>query len=173
MDDISWKPGRGSPHQWSAEQRARLRALVLEGWPYRAIAAEFCITRNAVVGMAWRMGLSTPRGPAKPRDRRARIRKPWKPKPKPKPEDPAMIAAMTPSEPSQEPEEALGVAAVDFMRLESTTCRWPLWDGWARVPFGKQYYCGAPILCDGRPYCGEHTRVAYARAQGPGMARVR
>jgi hypothetical protein len=83
MDDAPhWTlPRQYLSSPWTEEALARLTALVQEGRLTRAeIAAVFGVTKNAIAGAIWRLGLYEPR-PATPRGPRIRIRI-RKPKPK-------------------------------------------------------------------------------------------
>jgi hypothetical protein len=105
---------------------------VLEGWPRSTIAAELHVTKNAVIGMAWRMGLSAPRPPAKNLVRRVRVRKPWKSR---RPKGRKVMQVIEDTENLQQEDMEIIPPPCDFMSLDHTRCRWPLWDDVARVLF--------------------------------------
>ena len=48
--------------------------------------------------------------------------------------------------------------SVDFIGLNSRTCRWPLFEG--HEPFYEKLYCGAPTSL-GSHYCAAHAGRAF------------
>lgn len=194
--DATWHKSRRpyQPSPWTEEAVARLRAMVLEGCMTRMqIADALGLSKSAICGMVWRLGLADKRRSAAPgarKHKRIRNRKP-RPKaprrPRPIPEVPQMIQVIGNVEdtsPQTEtnipdimppfplrPVDAPPAPACDFMALGYHTCRWPLWGlGW--VPFYEQFYCGAEPLSGGAPYCAEHTRRGFAPSRPPTRGRM-
>ena len=54
--------------------------------------------------------------------------------------------------------------SVDFMGLNSRTCRWPLFEG--HEPFYEKLYCGARTS-SGSHYCAAHAGQAFIRRTFP------
>jgi GcrA cell cycle regulator len=147
---------------WSIEELDRLKAM----WAIRASAGEIAAaltamgqvrTRNAVLGMAHRLGLpgrpSPIRGPAGPR--------PAQPPRKP-PRPPAAPAAPRPKDPAPRPPvpapaEARAVYRPVAPVSPHRTCQWPMNDA---APWE---FCGKPRDPTRRlPYCTEHAVRAIA-----------
>jgi GcrA cell cycle regulator len=158
----------GAGYDWPPAVIGRLRALVAKGWTYSMIALELGMTRNAVIGKANRLGLCIPRPKPKPARGRIRARK-RRLRTKPQPQESTVI--VMPPPPRPELVQALPFGPCTIMDLDRHRCRWPLWDHVSRVPFSEQFYCGEATAGAGCPYCGEHTRMAYAH--GSGVARWR
>jgi hypothetical protein len=59
---------------------------------------------------------------------------------------------------AQEDERRCDTAPVDFIGLNSRTCRWPLFEG--HEPFYEKLYCGAPTISGGH-YCAAHAERAF------------
>ena len=55
--------------------------------------------------------------------------------------------------------------SVDFMGLNSRTCRWPLFEG--HEPFYEKLYCGARTS-SGCHYCAAHAGRAFRQVINPG-----
>ncbi len=135
--------------EWTDERTNLLKTLWLQGQTASQIAERLGgITRNAVIGKAHRLGLSSRPSPIR---QRPLGRQPSTPVPaaaaKPQPAEPARPAAPTPV-----PQAARRVKAAPGSRA----CMWPMGDP-------KQpgfHFCGAPAEV-GRPYCSGHCSVAY------------
>jgi GcrA cell cycle regulator len=148
--------------QWPNAYVNLLRQLLPERLSASQIAAELNkqfrtnITRNAVIGKAYRLGLKLIGGKSTPGTRRPRIRKrrvlaprcPLLPPPvaPPEPFSPAPVAAVLP-----EPEQ----------------CHWPLGEP-GDPSFG---YCNMRAE-PGRPYCSDHGRVARVHSRAYRTNRV-
>jgi GcrA cell cycle regulator len=142
---------------WDDTAVATLKRLKSDGHTAARIAQmlgsmhQSVITKNAVLGQIWRMGLSTTRTDAAAlerarRERSAAIRaeaKRAKEAAKPKP---APVVAL-PDAPTPIPIDTR-VGKLSFDQLEPEHCRWPLGDP-RHINFG---FCGEPRL-PGRPYC--------------------
>jgi GcrA cell cycle regulator len=156
---------------WTNERIERLQKLWLEGWSASRIAAELAngITRNAVIGKVFRLGLSgrNPKASAgnhpashsqnKPA-RRAHQRHAAQPQiigntalimhPL-EIEVPALRTASEVVVPISEP--------VTIIDLRESMCRWPIGDP---VQPGFRY-CGAKKIPGPSPYCACHSAIAF------------
>ena len=66
---------------------------------------------------------------------------------------------------AQEDERRCDTAPVDFIGLNSRTCRWPLFEG--HEPFYEKLYCGARTS-SGCHYCAAHAGRAFRQVINPG-----
>ena len=163
------KSGTGKKNNtWTPERTALLIQLFKEGLSAAQIAAQINarlggnITRNAVIGKLYRLGLSGRGRPAsisRPRRQPARprssgntalkaqpliIRRP-KPQPRPRPQP----------RPIQEIEIPVG-NRVTLLMLKPDSCRWPHGD-----PGTENFsFCGRKAKPD-CPYCEDHAAHAY------------
>lgn len=141
-----------TPHPsatWSDDDKERIRDMWMkDGKSATEIAKEFPgKTRNAIIGVINRMGLS---GMRKPRP---------KAEPKPKPETRVRVRVVAPAPPrvkapSIAPPDCGAVPPlhIPFMGLGLHHCRFPL----GEKPFT---YCGHPIASGS--YCAAHARLCY------------
>jgi GcrA cell cycle regulator len=139
---------------------ATLRALWAEGLSTAAIGRRMSITKNAVVGKANRLGLparAIPIVPKKPRKPRLIGRAPkWAlPREEAPSTLPALIAPVVPIA-APAPAAAPSPRPVVFVQV-SKPCCWPINDP---PRGGKWLWCEADSI-PGKPYCPEHTAVAY------------
>jgi hypothetical protein len=176
---------RPHPHTWSSERMAWLRRLVkIEGLTATEIALRLGCTRNAIIGKCRRLGIALPNAAVGHHAKsQAHKRKQRHKGPRPTirqaliTQEAIMVPFASPSHVSTsaqhrpEPAQALPLGPCTIMELDRHRCRWPLWDHVSRVPFSEQFYCGEATAAAGCPYCGEHTRMAYAH--GSGVARWR
>jgi GcrA cell cycle regulator len=156
---------------WTEEKIELLRKLWLDGMSASRIASELAegLTRNAVIGKVYRLGLS---GRTKPTAivspaPRARERHP------PRPAVTASAAmpivhgntalALRPAmivEPVAEIVEDVVVAfaePVTIVDLRESMCRWPIGD-----PGSAEFrFCGAANRAGAGPYCAHHATKAY------------
>lgn len=129
---------------WAEEHDDRLRELLAIGYNPEEIAGmmareydEFAtVTRNAVMGRLFRLGMSIPRAPV---SKQARKRKHAKPKPKPE------VAA-----------SAWQPGPVQVVDLLMHHCRWPVTPN---KPWG---FCGAERTMNS-PYCMQHSIISRGR----------
>lgn len=159
----------GAPrHQegWTEPRVARLRKLWIEGRSATQIAADLGggVTRNACIAKVHRLGLSNRPGAggAKPVPQHGPVRKPKavKPAPEPRPLAPDATAAaprVVPAPLPPEPEVA-APQLVTLIELAAHACKWPV-----GFPDPVQRFCGRRQAA-GRPYCAEHSAVAFSAA---------
>ena len=147
---------------WTLERKERVKKLWADGLSASQIAAELGgVTRNAVIGLVHRLGLS------------GRAKSPPSAEPRPAyrpsrllagaggdfgfPNGAAAVAAPLPEKPQEE--EALVIPFAQrktLLQLASGHCRWPVGDPGS----GDFFFCGGEAI-EGRPYCAYHHRVAY------------
>ena len=120
---------------WAAGEGATSCAIIL--------AREFnmAVTRNAIVGKVWRLGL------IKPATKTATIDNPRGPKmhrrpPRPQPPQPGSTSQYN----------------CQLIELDNCSCRWPFGDP-STTDF---FFCGVPEanLAGARPYCAFHSALA-------------
>jgi GcrA cell cycle regulator len=154
---------------WTNERIELLQKLWLEGCSASRIAGELGagITRNAVIGKVYRLGLSgrvkaavghVPASSHQKAPRRAAH---------PRPSAPAAIGNTALALQPLVMEAPLPQAAVDvvvpicepvtIMELRESMCRWPIGD-----PTQSEFrFCGAKKLPGQGPYCACHSGIAY------------
>lgn len=140
--------------EWTDERTNLLKTLWLQGQTASQIAERLGgVTRNAVIGKAHRMGLSSRPSP---------IRQRTTPRPAATPAPAAASAPRFPAVPAAAPAPApapkLPAAPAIKAAPGSRGCMWPMGD--PKQP--DFHFCGAPAE-PGRPYCSEHCTVAYHR----------
>lgn len=113
------------------------------------IAGEFGVTRNAILGKIFRLGLIGTRKPSRHPHKENAIKRERKPKWKP-----PTVKGIDPVIDDEIMQEFL---ALDFSELTPKTCRYPHGDG---VPYA---FCGQPVR-DGSPYCAHHHAIVYIPA---------
>ena len=155
---------------WTNERIELLQKLWLEGWSASRIAGELAhrITRNAVIGKVYRLGLSgrakalPGNVPASPPHHKAPRRPAHRHANSPQVVGntalalhPFVIGAAAPQTvrdvvvPISEP--------VTIMELRESMCRWPIGD-----PGQSEFrFCGAKKLPGQGPYCACHAGIAY------------
>jgi hypothetical protein len=154
--------------KWDDEHDARIREMHAAGYAAEDIAVKlnkendgYQLTRNAVIGRLWRLGLSTARGTvtATPRNGSARLKRPTPAAAPPEASPPLAPAAPPEASPpvkrrprrQWQPREP-----VPLVDLQPDDCRWPVT---LTRPWG---FCGASKM-RGSPYCLGHTRMALTR----------
>ncbi len=149
-----------SDTDWTDDTIARLRALWDEGHATAEIGRRMGITKNAVVGKAHRLELT---GRESPIRRGASAASPPRQRRTAKPSLPPLASALTrPVAALPAPTPALVVPPLPLPRRHGPSgqpCCWPLGEP-GRPGFR---FCGEGTA-PGRPYCQEHTNVAYVRA---------
>ncbi len=142
--------------EWNEEAIARLRALWADGLSTAEIGRRMGITKNAVVGKAHRLQLSSRPSPIR-RERRpepVRLRRalPAEARPVERPAPPPRAEAPRP----ERPRVLRPVAVAGGGRV--SPCCWPIGE-----PGTKSFrFCDAETL-GGKPYCAEHAQIAYVR----------
>ena len=149
--------------EWTDENIGRLRALWADGLSTAEIGRRMGITKNAVVGKAHRLQLSSRPSPIR-RERRAEpIRLRRAPAVEPRPAEHRAIerAPIAASETPRAPERprTLRPVTTSYSGRVSPCC-WPIGE-----PGTKTFrFCDADTLA-GKPYCGEHAQLAYVRVR--------
>ncbi|MEX1147293.1 MAG: GcrA family cell cycle regulator [Sphingomonadales bacterium] len=120
---------------WTDERIQRLKDLWEKGLSASQIAADLAegVTRNAVIGKAHRMGLSSRPSPVKA-EPAAKPRKPAAPRPKKKEVK----------------------KAISLLDLNERMCKWPI----GHPGDADFHFCGKSSV-SGMPYCDEHCAMAY------------
>ncbi len=131
---------------WTTEQIGQLTRLWSEGLSTAEIGKRLGISKNAVVGKAHRLHLNSRPSPIKrvgPRP--AVVRQP----PHIRPAAPAAASA-----PAPQP------APIRIVELSSQACRWPIGH-----PGDENFHFCTQRAIQGKPYCVEHSAVAYVKAK--------
>lgn len=132
---------------WTDKRVSLLKKLWKKGLSASNIADELGegATRNAIIGKAHRLGLSSRPTPAKdtaPAKKPKKAAAPKKPKAAPKPEVPV------------EPE------LITILNLTDRMCKWPL----GHPGEDDFHFCGTKSVV-GEPYCPHHCALAYQAPQ--------
>lgn len=143
---------------WTDDRVAELRRLWGEGNTSGEIAAELGgVSRNAVCGKLYRLGLMTPRADRPKRTERPRKARQRPYTPKRVSSGPAPKVAPIPL-----PEGAFtgpAGAPAAIMAIGRATCRWPI----GHPKDADFRFCGA-TAADGRCFCPHHAAIAYIPA---------
>ena len=119
---------------WDEDKLNKLKKLWDEGLPITKIGNEIGVSRNAIAGKAHRMGLPKRNSPIS------------------KSGDPRKNQVVNVENSKQLPLKIL-LREVEWSR---NRCCWPIGD--PKLP--GFYFCGTSIV-PGRPYCEEHSNLAY------------
>lgn len=163
---------------WTAERVDALVRMHGDGLSASAMSREFggAVTRHAVLGKLWRMGLSDPKprdaaatlAHKRQRERAAYLARKAEAAPKPAPDLP--VPAPTPEpDPLPPPQRtAVRCEGVSLLQLGPDDCRWPLGPAMARA----EWFCGQEQQrrFAGLPYCLTHAEAA--RGVQPPRMRV-
>ena len=122
---------------WTTEHIAALRSSWAIGLSSAQIAKALGVTRNAVIGKAWRLGLADRRVMRKARKPRPEHRRVAKPRPAPAPAPCKSVCR-------------------PLFDLADDQCRWV-------VDTEEFLFCGAPIAGERRPYCARHMQESRRR----------
>jgi GcrA cell cycle regulator len=134
------------PSWWTDERVDELRTRLSRGESGTEICVAMqAVSRNAVVGKAYRLKLVRPANFVKVA-KSARVRRPANSRPAIRKAKPAV---------ADEPALAVFENRKTLMELQFGDCRWP-GDGRGI----DMLYCGAPTL-NGRAYCLAHCRIAF------------
>ena len=151
--------------EWTAKAIDLLRALWAEGHSTAEIGRRMGITKNAIVGKAHRLDL-----PARPSPIRKGEAGGAQPTPRRKPSireaaaTPSRAAVQAPPPPPPQvpaPAAVASPAAVrPFPRASFRSCCWPIGE-----PGTREFRFCAAEADPGRPYCADHSAIAYVRAR--------
>jgi GcrA cell cycle regulator len=144
---------------WTSERTEQLKALWMDGQSASAIASELGrVTRNAVIGKVYRLGLA-----GRPKTSRAR-RAPCRSTTVRTPRRRAPLASNHPRPVT--PDKAASALAglgpaprvpVTIATLAADSCRWP--EGDPKTP--GFHFCGRQKSSPSGPYCEPHAAIAY------------
>ena len=123
---------------WDEDKLNKLKKLWDEGLPITKIGNEIGVSRNAIAGKAHRMGLPKRNSPIS------------------KSGDPRKNRVANVENSKQLPLKIL-LREVEWSR---NRCCWPIGD--PKLP--GFYFCGTSIV-PGRPYCEEHSNLAYTNTR--------
>jgi GcrA cell cycle regulator len=156
---------------WTDERIELLRKLWLDGMSASRIASELSngLTRNAVIGKVYRLGLSGRTKATGVIEAKPKVRV------KPAQQEAVVVSPATvivhgntalafcpaPVEaPAPDPTESVVVAfaePVTIVDLRESMCRWPIGD-----PGSTEFrFCGAAKRVGAGPYCAHHAGIAY------------
>ena len=146
MAAVSW---------WTDERVDELKARLSRGESGTEICVAMqAISRNAVVGKAYRLKLARPANFEVVKS--ARVRRPANPRP---------AVRAKPAKMADEPALPVFENPKTLMELQFGDCRWPGDGSGINV-----LYCGAPTF-NGRAYCLAHCRIAFdGRPRSPPKA---
>jgi GcrA cell cycle regulator len=155
---------------WTNERIELLQKLRLDGWSASRIAGELAhgITRNAVIGKVYRLGLSgrakalPGNVPASPPHHKAPRRAAHRHANSPQVVGNTALALRTFVIEAAAPQTVRDVVVpisgpVTIVELRESMCRWPIGDP-AQPDFR---FCGAKKLPGEGPYCACHAGIAY------------
>ena len=163
MQTTTQDDGAGRAGVWTDDRTARLKTLWLDGFSASQVARQLGagLTRNAVIGKIYRLGLKRDAASI-PQVRRTRNPAPPRPRTKasPKPVGLAHPSRRNGRPPILEPELPLLEAAdgpglvQDILNLTPATCRWPIGD-----PRSSTFsFCGCSTA---DVYCERHKALAH------------
>ena len=124
---------------WDEDKLNKLRALWDEGLPITKIGNALGVSRNAIAGKAHRMGLPKRNSPIS------------------KSGDPRKNQKINVQENNKELPLKILLRDVEWSR---NRCCWPIGD--PKLPGFS--FCGTSII-PGRPYCDEHSNLAYTNTR--------
>ena len=124
---------------WDEEKLNKLKKLWDEGLPITKIGIEIGVSRNAIAGKAHRLGLPKRNSPIS------------------KSGDPRKNQDTSPKNSSQQLPLKIMLREVEWSR---NRCCWPIGD--PKLPGFS--FCGTSII-PGRPYCEEHSNLAYTNTR--------
>ena len=133
---------------WTDERVDKLKALWKKGLSASQIATELGenITRNAVIGKAHRLGLSSRPSP---------VKKPAQTKPRKVP-----VKKAAPAAPAVAPDPLDKPEKITILELTDRICKWPL----GHPGEDDFQFCGSKSV-PGQPYCAFHGAMAYQAPQ--------
>lgn len=144
---------------WTDERVAILKKLWGEGRTAAEIAKELGgVTRNAVIGKAHRLKLSSRVSPIQQNNKKSTKSVETK-KVTAKKKAPAKPAPRTKTKTNIDADKIMAGDGFSLAELREKMCRWPIGD-----PKDEDFkFCGCKAVA-GIPYCAEHAKVAYQAA---------
>ena len=142
---------------WNSQRLDRLKTCFDAGLSCGQIAGEIGVTRNAVIGKLFRLGLSRPRALRLPPPERTAPARTWRPRIATQHQTQHQILQAVRAAPAPAEEAAIHDGpGCSLMELSAEKCRWPISD-----PSAADFrFCGSrPVK--GLPYCVHHARMAY------------
>ena len=134
---------------WTEERVSELTRLWETGSSATVIGKTLGVTKNAVIGKAHRLGLSSRPSPVKkPAQARRKAAAPKKEAPV------ALAPPPVEPEPSEKPEK------ITILELTDRICKWPL----GHPGEDDFQFCGRTSIV-GQPYCAFHGAMAYQAPQ--------
>jgi GcrA cell cycle regulator len=132
---------------WTPEQITQLTQLWRDGLSTAEIGKRLGISKNAVVGKAHRLHLDSRPSPIKRVGPRPAIVRHAQP--------------VRPARPAAAPARASQPAAPQrVVELSNQSCRWPIGH-----PGDEDFHFCTHRAIQGKPYCVEHSAVAYVKAK--------
>lgn len=131
---------------WTPEQIGQLTRLWSEGLSTAEIGKRLGISKNAVVGKAHRLHLNSRPSPIKRVGPRPAVVRP-----------PAHVRPAAPAAASAPAPQPVPMRIVE---LSSQACRWPIGH-----PGDENFHFCTHRAIQGKPYCVEHSAVAYVKAK--------
>jgi GcrA cell cycle regulator len=156
-------------NDWSAERTELLKKYWAQGYSATAIAIELGgVTRNAVIGKQYRLGLLREGKHATHtiRDQRAKPRR--LPRMRTMPQEPVIDPVAAVAAPARiDVPQTVGATVsarrgIPLFDLRPHHCRWPMWDD--AQHHAEHLFCGATKQ-DGSSFCPKHFRRAYTTAR--------
>lgn len=132
---------------WTPDQITQLTQLWREGLSTAEIGKRLGISKNAVVGKAHRLHLASRPSPIKRVGPRPTIVR----------HTPHVRPAMPVAAPAPAPQP---VAQPRRVELSNQSCRWPIGH-----PGDEDFHFCTQRAIQGKPYCVEHSAVAYVKAK--------
>jgi GcrA cell cycle regulator len=153
---------------WTKARVACVKGFYRQGLSASQIAARVGgVSRNAVIGILHRAGISDGRRVHHPRSKKPRLKTPTPKKQSPLSRLPSPYQAMFAASASAPPPTLVEDIVVPekqqktIMELEGHHCRWPL----GPVMAVATHFCGGDKF-PGLPYCIAHSRIAFQPPEG-------
>ena len=154
--------------EWTATAVDLLRALWAEGHSTAEIGRRMGVTKNAIVGKAHRLDLPARPSPIRKQEagvapssaasrRRPSVREATAPARRPAVQAPPPPARTIAAAPVPAPAPS---AVRHFPRASFRSCCWPIGE-----PGTRDFRFCAAEADPGRPYCADHSAIAYVRAR--------
>jgi GcrA cell cycle regulator len=156
-----------TPQGWTDDRVETLKRLWLDGLSAAQVARRLGgVSRNAVIGKLYRLGLTGVRAAAA-RPRRIAGASPHASRPvRPRGPRPGQAALPPPRPPSQSAISLQPGLVRDLSGLRPHACKWPIGD-----PQAEDFsFCGRPASGEG-PYCREHHQIAHRHTRAPPLDR--